>query len=58
MFELSLLEKTKLTHDTYLFGFKLPADDQVMGLPVGGHVFFHLTQPDGEVVSRKYTPIS
>ena len=29
-----------------------------MGLPVGGHVFFHFTDSDGEVISRKYTPIS
>ena len=29
-----------------------------MGLPVGGHVFFHISDADGELVSRKYTPIS
>jgi ferredoxin-NADP reductase len=29
-----------------------------MGLPVGGHIFFHFKAADGEVVSRKYTPIS
>ena len=30
-----------------------------MGLPVGGHVFFHITNPnDEELISRKYTPVS
>jgi len=29
-----------------------------MGLSVGGHVFFHITDADGEVISRKYTPVS
>jgi ferredoxin-NADP reductase len=28
-----------------------------MGLPVGGHVFFHLNI-DGNILSRKYTPVS
>jgi nitrate reductase (NAD(P)H) len=28
-----------------------------MGLPVCGHVFFHLSI-DGKVLSRKYTPVS
>jgi len=28
-----------------------------MGLPVGGHVFFHLDL-NGEFISRKYTPVS
>jgi NAD(P)H-flavin reductase len=52
------MEKTQLTHDTYKFSFKLPEEDQVIGLPVGGHVFFHFTDTAGEVISRKYTPIS
>ena len=29
-----------------------------MGLPVGGHVFFHMKNKQDEVISRKYTPIS
>jgi NAD(P)H-flavin reductase len=28
-----------------------------MGLPVGGHIIFH-AEFDGEVVSKKYTPVS
>lgn len=46
-----------ISHDTEKFIFKLPSDDHVMGLPVGGHVFFHM-EIDGEVLSRKYTPVS
>lgn len=60
MFELELMEKIMLTHDTEKFVFKLPNEDWVMGLPVGGHVFFHLdhTDPEEPYISRKYTPVS
>lgn len=57
-FELELLEKIQINHDTYKFSFKLPAEDHVIGLPVGGHMFFHFKDSNGEVVSRKYTPVS
>ena len=57
-FELGLHDKVQITHDTYKFVFKLPEEDQIIGLPVGGHVFFHFTTAEGEVISRKYTPIS
>ena len=30
-----LLEKKKVTHDTYEFSFKLPEDDMVLGIGVG-----------------------
>jgi ferredoxin-NADP reductase len=52
------LEKIQISPDTFKFVFKLPQEDWVMGLPVGGHVFFHCTDKDGEVISRKYTPVS
>ena len=57
-FELPLIEKNQISPDTYKFIFGLPQPDWVLGLPVGGHVFFHCTNPEGEVISRKYTPIS
>jgi ferredoxin-NADP reductase len=57
MFELELMDKIMVSHDTQKFVFKLPQDDWVMGLPVGGHVFFHLPIEDG-FISRKYTPVS
>ena len=41
----------------------MPIEEQEFGLHVGGHVMFIATfptpeHPEGEVVSRKYTPIS
>lgn len=61
--DLELIEKEVITHDTYNFVFKLPKDDQEFGLHLGGHVLFTATiptaeHPEGELVSRKYTPIS
>lgn len=57
MFELELMDKIMISHDTEKFVFKLPQDDWVLGLPVGGHLFFHM-EMDGDFVSRKYTPVS
>jgi NAD(P)H-flavin reductase len=57
MFELELKEIIEVSHDTIKVIFKFPEDDWVMGLPVGGHVFFHM-HIDGDLISRKYTPIS
>jgi nitrate reductase (NAD(P)H) len=57
-FELPLIDKIQMSPDTFKFVFGLPKPDEVLGLPVGGHVFFHFKDSDGEVVSRKYTPIS
>ena len=57
-FELPLVEKIQMSSDTYQFVFGLPKPDEVLGLPVGGHVFFHCKDENGEVISRKYTPIS
>jgi NAD(P)H-flavin reductase len=51
------MEKIQVSHDTFKFVFRLPEPDQVMGLPVGGHIFFHATIGD-DVKSRKYTPVS
>jgi cytochrome-b5 reductase len=57
MFELELLEKIEVSHDTVKVVFKLPHDDWVMGLHVGGHLFFHMKIGE-DFISRKYTPIS
>lgn len=57
-FELPLQEKVQVSHDTFKFIFALPHHEQVLGLPVGGHLFFHFTNSEGVVISRKYTPIS
>lgn len=60
---LPLVEKEKITHDTYNFVFKLPEENQELGLPLGGHLFFYAVipteeHPEGERIRRKYTPIS
>ncbi|CDW86628.1 nadh-cytochrome b5 reductase 1-like [Stylonychia lemnae] len=57
-FELELKEKIALTHDTNKFIFKLPDENQVLGLNVCGHLIFHLPLEDGDSISRKYTPVS
>ena len=57
MFELELMDKVIVSHDTEQFTFKLPQEDQVMGLPVGGHVCIHAKHGE-DIVTRKYTPIS
>jgi len=56
-FELELAAKEWISHDTLKVTFKLPQEDWVMGLHVGGHIFFHTTI-DGQIVTRRYTPVS
>ncbi|ESW09356.1 hypothetical protein PHAVU_009G121000 [Phaseolus vulgaris] len=52
-----LLSKTSISHDVRLLRFALPAEDQVMGLPVGNHVFLCATV-DEKLCMRAYTPTS
>ncbi|EMS60282.1 Nitrate reductase [NADH] [Triticum urartu] len=52
-----LVEKKELSHDVRLFRFALPSSDQVLGLPVGKHIFVCATI-DGKLCMRAYTPTS
>ncbi|KAI4307322.1 hypothetical protein L6164_030524 [Bauhinia variegata] len=52
-----LVSKTSISHDVRLFRFSLPSEDQVMGLPVGKHIFVCATT-DGKLCMRAYTPTS
>lgn len=52
-----LISKISLSHDTRLFRFALPSEDQVLGLPVGKHIFLCATI-DGKLCMRAYTPTS
>lgn len=52
-----LIEKISISHDVRLFRFALPSDDQVLGLPVGKHVFVCATIDD-KLCMRAYTPSS
>ncbi|KAK7351143.1 hypothetical protein VNO77_10372 [Canavalia gladiata] len=52
-----LLSKTSISHDVRLFRFALPSEDQLMGLPVGKHIFLCATV-DKKLCMRAYTPSS
>ncbi|KAK4276775.1 hypothetical protein QN277_014883 [Acacia crassicarpa] len=52
-----LVSKTSISHDVRLFRFALPSDDQIMGLPVGKHIFVCATIDD-KLCMRAYTPTS
>ncbi len=61
--KLKLGRTIKLTHDTFIFRFSFSDPDFTFGLPIGQHVIFSATiptkeHPEGELVERKYTPIS
>ncbi|KAL2339838.1 hypothetical protein Fmac_007778 [Flemingia macrophylla] len=50
-----LLSKTSISHDVRRFRFALPYEDQLMGLPVGKHIFLCATVDD-KLCMRAYTP--
>lgn len=52
-----LISKTSLSHDVRLLRFALPHDDDVLGLPVGKHVYL-LVEINGKLCMRSYTPVS
>ncbi|KAL4420023.1 hypothetical protein ABPG77_001273 [Micractinium sp. CCAP 211/92] len=52
-----LAHKEVLTHNTRLFTFALPHEDQRLGLPVGHHITLTATI-NGEKVIRPYTPVT
>lgn len=52
-----LIAKTSISRDVRVFRFALPLRDQVLGLPVGKHIFLCATI-DGKLCMRAYTPTS
>ncbi|MFS7907267.1 Nitrate reductase [NADH] [Helianthus anomalus] len=52
-----LISKTNVSYDVRLFRFALPSQDQVLGLPVGKHIFVCSTVDD-KLCMRAYTPTS
>ncbi|XP_018793223.1 PREDICTED: NADH-cytochrome b5 reductase 2 isoform X1 [Bactrocera latifrons] len=56
-YQLPLIEKEILSHDTRRFRFGLPSNQHVLGLPVGQHIHLIATI-NNELVIRPYTPIS
>jgi len=58
IFELVLDDKVVLTHDTNRYRFRLPNENDVLGLPIGKHLSLITLNMEGEQVSRSYTPVS
>lgn len=56
-YNLPLIEKEILSHDTRRFRLGLPSSEHVLGLPVGQHIHISATIND-ELVIRAYTPVS
>jgi len=52
-----LKEKKIINHNTRLFRFALPREDDVLGLPIGQHLSFRAII-DSQEVLRSYTPVS
>ncbi|KAK7393606.1 hypothetical protein VNO78_22164 [Psophocarpus tetragonolobus] len=53
-----LVSKTEISHDVRRFRFALPKENQVMGLPVGKHVFLYAHIDENNLVVQAYTPTS
>lgn len=56
-YNIPLIEKEELTHDTRRFRFALPSAEHVLGLPIGQHINI-IAKIDDELVIRSYTPVS
>ena len=54
---LPLVNVVRINHNSKVYVFAFPHQDDVLGLPVGQHVSL-TTRVDGKVVSRAYTPVS
>ena len=58
-FELKIVEKTKISPDTFIFKFAIPNDEWLSGLILAKHYkFFMPGKGEGEWEGRMYTPIS
>lgn len=56
-YQLPLIEKEEISHDTRRFRFSLPSKEHVLGLPIGQHIHL-IADINGENVIRAYTPVS
>ncbi|KAJ8395393.1 hypothetical protein AAFF_G00033780 [Aldrovandia affinis] len=56
-YQLRLIDKETISHDTRRFRFALPSLEHILGLPVGKHVYLS-ARIDGKLVVRPYTPVS
>ncbi|KAH7392433.1 hypothetical protein DE146DRAFT_662459 [Phaeosphaeria sp. MPI-PUGE-AT-0046c] len=57
--DFELEEKTVLSHNTAIYRFKLPREQDILGLPIGQHISLGATiEGQPKEVVRSYTPIS
>lgn len=56
-YQVPLIDKEILSHDTRRFRFGLPSNEHVLGLPTGQHVSIS-TYMEDRLVARQYTPVS
>ncbi|GMH32569.1 hypothetical protein BSKO_00403 [Bryopsis sp. KO-2023] len=56
--DLPLQMKQNVNYNTLFLRFKLPEENQKLGLPVGQHVVFKFTDNKGKDFYRPYTPVS
>jgi len=56
-YQLPLIKKEIISHDTRKFVFALPSQQHILGLPVGKHVYLS-AKIDGKLVVRPYTPVT
>mmetsp|Transcript_358 Transcript_358/g.344 ORF Transcript_358/g.344 Transcript_358/m.344 type:complete len:298 (-) Transcript_358:78-971(-) len=63
MIKLKYIKKTKVSHNTFIFSYEFANKDIPLGLNIGQHIAIDADMiseefPEGEPVTRKYTPIS
>jgi cytochrome-b5 reductase len=46
----------EISHDVRRFRFFFPTPMHILGLPIGQHISFKFTDPEGKEVQRSYTP--
>ncbi|KAG5505301.1 hypothetical protein JIQ42_07508 [Leishmania sp. Namibia] len=57
----NLIQRTEVSHDTFIFRFALENEKQTLGLPIGQHIVLRADCTTGgktETVTHSYTPIS
>lgn len=55
--EFPLIEKTMLSHNSGIYRFKLPKENDLLGLPIGQHIQI-TANINGKDILRSYTPTS
>lgn len=56
-YEVKLIEREEVSHDTRRFRFELPSKNHVLGLPIGQHIYL-TAKVDDQIIIRPYTPVS